>query len=153
MKKTALAAALAAVTFSLGAHAQLGLKEGPASEAPSHAAGGAFKNHPMIDSYKNLVARHVSGFHKHAGSKGGYRNLTAVGYTVDRSGVVTDTWVVRSSGDSRLDEHAVGVFKRAFAKPLPAPPAAIFGNESAVHFTEAFIHTSDGGWKLQTLSR
>lgn len=151
MKKIAFAAALAGLV-SFGAQAQLGLKEGSPAAA-SEAAGGAFKNHPMIDTYKNVVAKHVSGFHKHAGSKGGYRNITAVGYTVDRSGAVTDTWVVRSSGDDKLDDRAVTLFKKAFAKPLPAPPAAIFGNESAVHFTEALIHTSDGGWKLQTLSR
>jgi TonB family protein len=151
-KQLALAFTLAAGLTAGAAHAQLGLQEG-APAATTSAAGGNFKASPVVDQYKTAVAKHVLGYHKYAGSKAGYRNLTVVGYTVDRKGAVSDTWVVRSSGDQHLDERAVSTFKKALAAPLPTPPAALFGSDPVAHFSEAFVHTSDGGYKLQTLLR
>ena len=102
-----------------------------------------------IDQYKRAVADRIVQANRLKLSKAGYRNITVVGYTLDRSGQVTESWIVRSSGDHKLDDIAHNSFKKAL--PLPTPPEAIFGSESAAHLAEAFVHTTDGSYKLQTL--
>lgn len=100
-------------------------------------------------SYKDAVARRVSDVNKLRITKAAYRSLTVVGYTIDGEGAVTDTWIVRSSGDSKLDEQAVKAFKAA--EPLPKPPAGVFGEHLVASFSEAFIHAADGTLRVQAL--
>lgn len=138
----------AASVLATAAHAgDLGLNNDGAAAAA--APGGNFKFSPVTEQYKKAVAKHILSANKYPGSKAGYRNITVVGYTVDRKGGVSDTWVVRSSGDQGLDQQALATFKKAL--PLPTPPGNLFGADPVSHLSEAFVHTSDGGYKLQTL--
>jgi len=114
-----------------------------------HASGSHFKFAPSIEQYKRSVARHILAANRYSGSKAAYRNITVVGYTIDRRGAVSETWVVRSSGDRTLDQHAISTFRKAL--PLPTPPGHLFEHDPVSHLSEAFVHTSDGGYKLQTL--
>lgn len=59
-----------------------------------------------------------------------------VAFNVNRSGAVTATRLVRSSGDGQLDQEAVSLPRRA--SPLPPPPEGMSGGSIAltvpVHF-------------------
>jgi protein TonB len=48
-----------------------------------------------------------------------------VSFTIDRTGRVTASRVVGSSGSPALDDEALAVLQRA--SPLPAPPAQVPG--------------------------
>jgi hypothetical protein len=72
-----------------------------------------------------------------------------VGYTVMKSGEVTQTWIVRSSGDPKTDNIAMESFKRGL--PLPAPDLAMFGTDEEANLSEAFVFAADGTWRLQSL--
>lgn len=120
-----------------------------AALALTAASVPALAQQAQVDEYKKAVANRIVQANKMRLSKAGYRNVTVVGYTLDRSGAVTESWIVRSSGDRKLDDLAHTNFKRAL--PLPTPPASIFGSESNAHLAEAFVHTTDGGFKIQTL--
>jgi periplasmic protein TonB len=141
MRKILVAVALGAATSA-----------GAQTTAPQVAAasqGFEPQSQQAINNYKRSVAQHILQAHRHKPSSAGYRNITVVGYTIDRAGAVSESWVVRTSGDKQLDDHAVNLFRKAV--PLPQPPAGVFGADTAAHLSEAFVHTTDGGYRLQTL--
>lgn len=122
------------------------------AQAPSQSVQMAsvepFSQHE-VNQYKKRVATRIAEANKLRLTKAGYRTITVVGYTFDRRGNVTETWIVRSSGDHRLDELAHMSFKKAM--PLPPPPGPVFGADPTASLSEAFVHTIDGGYRLQTL--
>jgi TonB family protein len=99
--------------------------------------------------YKQQVAQKIAMASKTKPTKAGVRALSVVGYTIDGQGQVVDSWIVRSAGEKALDDRALAMFKQAL--PLPAPPASIFGTDSHVHLSEAFVFTTDGQYRLQSL--
>lgn len=101
--------------------------------------------------YKHDVASRVMTVNKAKISKAAYRTISVVGYTIDRTGKLVESWIVRSSGDHALDQRALVSFQKA--APLPQPPATLFGVEPTAHLSEAFVFLADGTYKLQSLSR
>lgn len=101
--------------------------------------------------YKHEVATRVLAANKMHASKAGYKAISVVGYTIDRSGALTESWIVRSSGDQALDSRALASFHKA--APLPQPPAGIFGVDPTASLSEAFVFATDGSFKLQSLTR
>jgi periplasmic protein TonB len=69
--------------------------------------------------------------------------------TVDRNGKVTRSKIVRSPGIARLDNMVQASLKSA--SPLPAPPAALVKTGS-ITFSETWLFTDDGRWRLRTLA-
>jgi TonB family protein len=56
---------------------------------------------------------------------GGSRGTSSIAFTIDRNGRVLSSRLVRSSGDSVLDQEAVSLARRA--SPVPPPPQNIAG--------------------------
>jgi len=69
--------------------------------------------------------------------------------TVDRSGKVMRSKIVRSPGIARLDNVVLASLKTA--SPLPAPPPAIV-KTGAVTYSETWLFTNDSKWRLRTLT-
>lgn len=99
--------------------------------------------------FKRAVAQRIVQIDKPKTANGGLKGISVVGYTLDRSGAITEQWIVRSSGDATLDQRAIAILRKV--APLPAPPAALFGNEQHTHLSEAWLFTSDGQYRLQSL--
>ena len=103
----------------------------------------------VIGKYKQAVATRVNAANKQHASKSPYRTVSVVGYTVLKSGEVTQTWIVRSSGEPKTDNTALESFKRGL--PLPLPDTAMFGTDEEVSLSEAFVFSADSSWRLQSL--
>lgn len=141
--KSRLALAVSLAVCSLAANAQ-------SESAPTTVVASVeSKSQHAIDQYKHQVANRIVEANKLRLTKAGYRNITVVGYTLDRRGALTETWIVRSSGDRKLDDLAHASFKKA--SPLPMPPGGVFGPDLTASLSEAFVHTTDGSYRLQTL--
>ena len=125
-------AVLVASAFSAGALAQT------LGTTPADMAG-----------FKRVVAQRIMQVDKPKATKASVKGVSVVGYTLDRSGKLVDQWIVRSSGEDALDARAIATLKKAV--PLPTPPASLFGTESAVHLSEAWVFTQDGSYQLQTM--
>ena len=69
--------------------------------------------------------------------------------TVDRSGKVTRSKIVRSPGIARLDNTVLASLKTA--SPLPAPPPALV-KSGAITYSETWLFTNDSKWRLRTLT-
>ena len=104
---------------------------------------------PATVGFKRAVAQRIIQIDKPKAAQGGLKGISVVGYTLDRKGNITEQWIVRSSGDDKLDARAIAILRKA--APLPAPPATIFGAEQYTHLSEAWLFTSDGHYKLQSL--
>jgi protein TonB len=75
--------------------------------------------------------------------------VIVVDVTVDRSGKVTRSKIVRSPGIARLDGVVLASLKTA--SPLPAPPPAII-KTGAITYSETWLFTNDSKWRLRTLT-
>ena len=75
-----------------------------------------------------LVAR-LNRHKRHPG--GGARGTASIAFTINRSGSVTGVRLTRSSGNSRLDNAALAMARRA--SPVPRPPSAVKGGSITVN--------------------
>jgi protein TonB len=69
--------------------------------------------------------------------------------TVDRSGRVTRSKIVRSPGIASLNNVVLASLKTA--SPLPAPPAALV-KAGPITYSETWLFENDGRWRLRTLA-
>ena len=77
------------------------------------------------------------------------QGVIVVDVTVDRSGKVTRSKIVRSPGIARLDDVVLASLKTA--SPLPAPPPALV-KTGAITYSETWLFTNDSKWRLRTLT-
>ncbi len=77
------------------------------------------------------------------------QGVIVVDVTVDRSGKVMRSKIVRSPGIARLDNVVLASLKTA--SPLPAPPPAIV-KTGAITYSETWLFTNDSKWRLRTLT-
>ena len=77
------------------------------------------------------------------------QGVIVVDVTVDRSGKVTRSKIVRSPGIARLNDVVMASLKTA--SPLPAPPPAIV-KTGAITYSETWLFTNDSKWRLRTLT-
>lgn len=77
------------------------------------------------------------------------QGVIVVDVTVDRSGKVTRSKIVRSPGISRLNNVVLASLKTA--SPLPAPPPGIV-KTGAITYSETWLFTNDSRWRLRTLT-
>jgi periplasmic protein TonB len=94
-------------------------KEIPAAAAPSPGASAAVARAQA--AWEKALVSHLNRFKRYPARARGSQGDVAVAFTIDRSGSLVASRVVRSSGSSALDEEALAVLQRA--SPLPAPPA------------------------------
>jgi protein TonB len=78
-------------------------------------------------SWQKALVSHLNRFKRYpdAARARGSQGSVLVEFTIDRSGKVVASRVLRHSGSSFLDEEAIAVLRRA--SPLPSPPAEITG--------------------------
>ncbi len=89
--------------------------------APSHGAGASAA---AAASWRSALMAHLNRY-KRFPSGAGRGGVVMVAFTINRSGQVTGSRLLRSSGDSALDAEAVSLPRRA--SPVPAPPPGTGG--------------------------
>jgi TonB family protein len=99
--------------------------------------------------YKETVAKRIATSSKVTATQAPVKALSVVGYTVDKKGNLVESWIVRSAGQKTLDDRALSLLQSA--KPLPTPPGSLFPTDPKAHLSEAFVFTTDGGVRLQSL--
>ncbi len=87
----------------------------PASSAAQVPAAAAATWQSALMAHLNRHKRYPSG--------GVSSGVATVAFSIDRSGRVLSSRLVRSSGDPALDSEAVSLARRA--SPVPAPPAGL----------------------------
>jgi protein TonB len=132
-----------------------------ASSAPStpSAAGGTSagprlaSRDPALEQWKRHAAEHIHSANARQLFEGRPHHLLqgviVVDVTVDRSGKVTRSKIVRSPGIARLDSMVLASLKSA--SPLPAPPPAVI-KTGAITYSETWLFTNDSKWRLRTLT-
>ncbi len=99
--------------------------------------------------YKESVASRIAATSQVKATRAPVKALSVVGYTIDTSGNVVESWIVRSAGEKALDDRALSMLQTAL--PLPTPPGSLFPRDPKAHLSEAFVFTTDGGLRLQSL--
>jgi periplasmic protein TonB len=99
--------------------------ETPAPAAP--AAGSSAVNARALLTWEKSLVSHLNRFKRYPEAARTRHNQgeVSVEFTLDRTGRVVASRVVRSSGSRALDDEALAVLQRA--SPLPAPPAQVAG--------------------------
>ena len=99
--------------------------EQPVTVAPSPGSAAAAARTKA--AWEKSLVSHLNRFKRYPDAARAHRSQgdVAVQFTVDRTGSVIASRIVRSSGSSALDEEALAVLRRA--NPLPAPPGHING--------------------------
>jgi protein TonB len=108
---------------------------------------------PALEQWKRQAAEHIHSANARQLFEGRPHHLLqgviVVDVTVDRSGKVTRSKIVRSPGIARLDGVVLASLKTA--SPLPAPPPAII-KTGAITYSETWLFTNDSKWRLRTLT-
>jgi protein TonB len=95
----------------------------PKPSAPSTAASGVGRGRSDNDTnYRGIVAAHLARHKQYPGAArgNGTQGSGAVSFTLDGSGRVTSSSVVRSTGAAILDQELAAMARRA--SPFPPPP-------------------------------
>jgi protein TonB len=132
----------------------------PAASAPSAASGSTMgagprlaPRDPALEQWKRQAAERIHAANAPQLFEGRPHHLLqgviVVDVTVDRSGKVTRSRIVRSPGIARLDGMVQASLKNA--SPLPAPPAALV-KTGAITYSETWLFTNDSKWRLRTLT-
>ena len=139
---------------------------GPAASAPPPAAPAAASaaigpsagvrlasRDPALEQWKRQAAEHIHSTNTRQLFEGRPHHLLqgviVADVTVDRSGKVMRSKIVRSPGIARLDSMVLASLKTA--SPLPAPPPAIV-KTGAITYSETWLFTNDSRWRLRTLT-
>jgi protein TonB len=99
--------------------------EQPAAVAPSPGSAAAAARAQA--TWEKALVSHLNRFKRYpnAARARSSQGDVAVQFTIDRTGALVASRVVRSSGSPALDEEALAVLQRA--TPLPAPPSHLPG--------------------------
>jgi periplasmic protein TonB len=120
----------------------------PAGSGPRLAA-----RDPALEQWKRQAAERIHSANAPQLFEGRPHHLLqgviVVDVTVDRSGKVTRSKIVRSPGIARLNDVVLASLKTA--SPLPAPPPALI-KTGAITYSETWLFTNDSKWRLRTLT-
>jgi len=126
----------------------------PAAFGPSAASGPRLAaRDPALEQWKRQAAERIHSANAPQLFEGRPHHLLqgviVVDVTVDRSGKVTRSKIVRSPGIARLNDVVQASLKTA--SPLPAPPPALV-KTGAITYSETWLFTNDSKWRLRTLT-
>ena len=126
----------------------------PAATAPTTGAGPRLAaRDPALEQWKRLAAERIHTTNSKQLFEGRPHHLLqgviVVDVTVDRTGQVTRSRIVRSPGIARLNNMVQASLKTA--SPLPAPPAALV-KTGALTYSETWLFTDDSKWRVRTLT-
>lgn len=95
-------------------------EKGPKAAAPNQ--GASKKPNRAVLSWQKALHLHLSKHKRYPGEARSRRvqGVVTVAFTIDRTGKVSNTRVLKGSGSSLLDEEALEMLSRA--SPLPLPP-------------------------------
>lgn len=96
-----------------------------AERAAAAAGAGAAASAAAAASWRSELMAHLNRY-KRFPSGAGSGGVATIAFTINRSGQVTGSRLLRSSGDSVLDAEAVALPRRA--SPVPAPPPGTGGS-------------------------
>lgn len=121
--------------------------------APPVAGPRLAPRDPVLEQWKRQAAERIHAANATQLFEGRPHHLLqgviVVDVTVDRSGQVTRSRIVRSPGIARLNNAVQASLKSA--SPLPAPPAALM-KSGAMTYSETWLFTNDSRWRLRTLT-
>jgi len=126
----------------------------PGASGPSAASGPRLAaRDPALEQWKRQAAERIHSANAPQLFEGRPHHLLqgviVVDVTVDRSGKVTRSKIVRSPGIARLNDVVLASLKTA--SPLPAPPPALV-KTGAITYSETWLFTNDSRWRLRTLT-
>lgn len=128
----------------------------PAPSAAPQATGPGPRlaaRDPALEQWKRLAAERIHTANSKELFEGRPHHLLqgviVVDVTVDKSGYVTRSRIVRSPGIPKLNNMVQASLKTA--SPLPAPPAALV-KTGAMTYSETWLFTNDSKWRLRTLT-
>jgi periplasmic protein TonB len=126
----------------------------PAAVGPSTGAGPRLAaRDPALEQWKRQAAERIHTANAPQLFEGRPHHLLqgviVADVTVDRSGKVTRSRIVRSPGIARLNDVVLASLKTA--SPLPAPPPALV-KTGAITYSETWLFTNDSRWRLRTLT-
>lgn len=124
-----------------------------AAVAPSTSGPRLAARDPLLEQWKRQAAEHIHTANAKQLFEGRPHHLLqgviVVDVTVDRSGQVTRSRIVRSPGIAKLDNMVQASLKTA--SPLPAPPAGLL-KSGPLTYSETWLFTNDNRWRLRTLT-
>jgi protein TonB len=126
----------------------------PSTAAASSGSGPRLAaRDPALELWKRQAAERIHAANERQLFEGRPHHLLqgviVADVTVDRSGRVTRSKIVRSPGIARLDNMVLASLKSA--SPLPAPPPALI-KTGAITYSETWLFTNDSKWRLRTLT-
>ena len=126
----------------------------PAASGPRPSTGPRLASRdPALEQWKRQAAERIHSANAPQLFEGRPHHLLqgviVVDVTVDRSGKVTRSKIVRSPGIARLNDVVLASLKTA--SPLPAPPPALV-KTGAITYSETWLFTNDSKWRLRTLT-
>ena len=126
----------------------------PAATPPTTGAGPRLAaRDPALEQWKRLAAERIHTANSKQLFEGRPHHLLqgviVVDVTVDKTGQVTRSRIVRSPGIARLNDMVQASLKSA--SPLPAPPAALV-KTGALTYSETWLFTDDSKWRVRTLT-
>jgi protein TonB len=126
----------------------------PPAVGPSTGAGPRLAaRDPALEQWKRQAAERIHTANAPQLFEGRPHHLLqgviVADVTVDRSGKVTRSRIVRSPGIARLNDVVLASLKTA--SPLPAPPPALV-KTGAITYSETWLFTNDSRWRLRTLT-
>lgn len=125
-----------------------------ATPAPDASRGPRLASRdPVLEQWKRDAAERIHAANAKQLFEGRPHHLLqgviVVDVTVDRSGQVTRSKIVRSPGIARLNNMVQASLKSA--SPLPAPPPALV-KSGPITYSETWLFTNDSKWRLRTLT-
>ncbi len=137
---------------SVAAPAPAAPSAAPVAAGPSTGPRLASRD-PALEQWKRQAAERIHSANAPQLFEGRPHHLLqgviVVDVTVDRSGKVTRSKIVRSPGIARLNDVVLASLKTA--SPLPAPPPALV-KTGAITYSETWLFTNDSKWRLRTLT-
>ena len=104
--------------------------ETPAISSGASAAAAA------AAAYRSMLVAHLQRFKQYPSSANGARGSPVVNITITRSGRVTGSRLVQSSGNGAIDQAVLSLVQRA--QPMPAFPPEM--REASETFTAPFLY-------------
>jgi protein TonB len=108
-----------------------------APEAPAQTSGTSAA--AAAASYRAMLVAHLQRFKQYPSSANGARGRAAVSITITRSGRVTGSRLVQSSGNGTIDQAVLALVQRA--QPMPPFPPEM--REASETFTAPFNFVPD----------
>ena len=126
----------------------------PAATAPMTGAGPRLAaRDPALEQWKRLAAERIHAANANQLFEGRPHHLLqgviVVDVTIDKSGQVTRSRIVRSPGIARLNNVVQASLKTA--SPLPVPPPGLV-KTGLMTYSETWLFTNDSKWRLRTLT-